>query len=143
MREQHPLLQICLTEKGENMILKTIILTLGTVLIKQICISIMLEPLSCVIKLWLTNLSKETELSKNHIGKVRFPRNSKDLEIRIFCKRKISVYPNKEMLAFQWCRSRGKDISNNNNSNNHINNSIINRCYKTMVLKLSVLGHSL
>ena len=103
----------------------------------------MLEPLSCVIKLWLTNLSKETELSKNHIGKVRFPRNSKDLEIRIFCKRKISVYPNKEMLAFQWCRSRGKDISNNNNSNNHINNSIINRCYKMMVLKLSVLGHSL
>ena len=61
----------------------------------------MLEPLSCVIKLWLTNLSKETELSKNHIGKVRFPRNSKDLEIRIFCKRKISVYPNKEMLAFR------------------------------------------
>ena len=103
----------------------------------------MLEPLSYVIKLWLTNLSKETELSKNHIGKVRFPRNSKDLEIRIFCKRKISVYPNKEMLAVQWCRSRGKDISNNNNSNNHINNSIINRCYKMMVLKLSVLGHSL
>ena len=38
----------------------------------------------------VTNLAKETELSINHICKVGFPRNAKDLEIHISCKRKVS-----------------------------------------------------
>ena len=91
----------------------------------------------------VTYLAKGTELSINHICKVGFPRNAKDLEIHISCNRKVSAYPNKEMLALQWCRSGGKDISNNNNSTNNINNSIIKRCYKIMALKLSVLRNFL
>ena len=46
----------------------------------------------------VTNLAKETELSINHICKVGFPRNAKDLEIHISCKRKVS---NKVYLSIQ------------------------------------------